>query len=275
MPELPEVETLVLEMRAKLLGKRISSIDVITPSIFKGNKHKLIGQKIQEIKRRAKLILIRINDHWLMIHLKLTGQLFYLAVGKNETKNGEKIGKHTHVIVTFSDKSRLVFNEMRKFGFMRVISAKELDTLLKQNYGPEPLDRSFRLEHFRDRLEKRKNAKIKPLLLDQKFIAGIGNIYSDEALFLSRIHPLRRVQTLSDQEIEKLYKAIRKVLLTALHYQGSSINHYRKLTGERGSYGEHRYVYGREGEKCLGCSGKVKRIKIGSRSAHFCPSCQK
>ena len=275
MPELPEVETLVLEMRTKLLGKRIKSIEIRTKKIFQGNKNVLISKRISEIKRRAKVILMHIGKYWIMIHLKLTGQLFYLPSGKDKTKTGEQIGKHTHVIINFTDGSRLFFNEMRKFGYMKVLNDENLLNFIAKSFGPEPFDRIFTLKHFKVMLEKRKGGRIKQVLMDQKFIAGIGNIYSDEALFLARINPVRRIKSLTNSEIELLYKAIKKVLLRALRYQGSSIQNYRRLSGELGHYGEHRYVYGREGEKCFGCPGKVKRIKIGGRSAHFCPSCQK
>lgn len=242
MPELPEVETIRRQLAKKIIGK------------------KLDGKKITGLRRRAKILIIDFSDgSGLMIHLKLTGQLIF---------NGEP-GKHTRHIFRFSDGSRLIFNDVRKFGWWKIVNNTKK---IEQNFGPEAL--TLNLQTFRDLLKKRPNAKIKPLLMDQKFIAGIGNIYSDEILFASGVHPLRQVKTLEDKEIKLIYSNISKILKEAIKYRGSSVQYYLDACGKKGSYATRHKVYQKEGQKCPRCGTKIKRVKLGGRSAHFCPKCQ-
>lgn len=276
MPELPEVETIVRELNREIAGKKIQKIEVKLPKMVMGKIVKIEGLKIQKIIRRAKLIIIEISGGFrLAIHLKLTGQLFYIPKNMQKTKTGESESKYTHVIFYFTDGSKLLFNDLRQFGWIKVLTQEELEKeLKKENYGPEPLSKDFNFAKFKEVILKRKKAQIKPVLMDQTIIAGIGNIYSDEALYLAKIHPKRKVSEISESELKKLYKAILKVLKEAIFWRGTSIDSYRRTSGEKGTYEKHRRVYQREGELCQRCGSKIERIKIGARSAHFCPGCQ-
>lgn len=241
MPELPEVETIRRQLSKKISGKKLN------------------GKKIVGVRRRAKLLMIDfIDNSSLIFHLKLTGQLIF---------NG-KPSQYTRKVFNFDDGSKLIFNDVRKFGWWKIVKeTKEIE----ERFGPEPLN--LKLDGFKTLFKKRPNARIKPLLMDQKFIAGIGNIYSDEILFAVRIKPLRQAKTLSGKEIEKLFLNIKKILKAAIKEKGSSVRHYLDACGKRGNYIEYHKVYRKE--KCLVCAGGIKTIKIGGRSAHFCPSCQK
>ena len=243
MPELPEVETIRRQLAKKIIGKKIE------------------GKKITGLRRRAKILIIDFNDgSSLIFHLKLTGQLIF---------NGEP-SRHTRHIFKFDDGSKLVFNDIRKFGWWKhVQSSKDVE----KTFGPEAL--KVDLKGFENILEKRPNAKIKPLLMDQKFIAGIGNIYSDEILFVAKVQPLRRVKTLTSEEIKAIWSNIGKILKLAIKNRGTSENTYLDATGKKGDYLKYLKVYRKEGQKCPRCGGMVKRIKIGGRSAHFCPKCQR
>ncbi len=242
MPELPEVETIRRQLEEKIVGK------------------KLDGKKIVGLRRRAKILIIDFIDGTsLMFHLKLTGQLIF---------NGEK-GPYTREIFKFSDGTQLVFNDARKFGWWKYVKNSKV---IEKAFGPEALEISFAA--FQGLLEKRPSAKIKPLLMDQKFIAGIGNIYSDEILFAAKVQPLRRIKTLTPEEIKAIWLNIAKILKKAIKNRGTSENTYVDALGKKGDYLKYLKVYQKEGQKCLWCGGVIKRIKVGGRSAHFCPKCQ-
>lgn len=242
MPELPEVETIRRQLDKKIVGKKLN------------------GKKIAAVRRRAKLLIIDFNDgSSLVFHLKLTGQLIFNA----------KPSKYTRKVFNFDDGSRLIFNDARKFGWWKMVkNTREIE----KNFGPEAIALGFQI--FRDLLKKRPNAKIKPLLMDQKFIAGIGNIYSDEILFAAKVHPLRRVKTLRAQEIRLIHQNIQKILKEAIKYRGSSVQYYLDAFGQKGNFVKRHRVYQKEGEPCPRCGAKIKRIKLGGRSARFCPRCQ-
>jgi len=242
MPELPEVETIRRQLAQKIIGKKLDS------------------QKIIDLRRRAKILIIDfIDGSSLIFHLKLTGQLIF---------NGKPL-PHTRKVFNFDDGSRLVFNDARKFGWWKKV--KETKEIEKE-FGPEPLEMDF--ETFKNLLTKRPNAKIKPLLMDQKFIAGIGNIYSDEILYAAKIHPLRHVKTLGNKEIEQIFQNIRKILHLAIKHQGSSVEYYVDVCGKKGNFVKYHQVYQKEGQKCSRCGKIIKRIKLAGRSAHYCPKCQ-
>lgn len=277
MPELPEVQTIVNELQPVVTDRVIQKIKVLTPKMVLGEPKKVYGQKVLGVRRRAKLIIFDLTDGWhLLIHLKLTGQLFYLSPKEERTKTGEGQNRFTAIIFYFDDGSRLLFNDLRKFGYLKILDEKGfLEILKKENYGPEPLDPDFTLEKFQKMLFERPNAQIKPLLMDQSFIAGIGNLYSDEILFFAGVHPKRKVNSLDDIKIEKIYQGIQGVLKEALKYKGSSIDTYRRLNGERGTFEFHRKVYRRKGEKCFVCGTPITSLKFGGRTAYYCPTCQK
>jgi len=242
MPELPEVETIRRQLNKKIVGK------------------KLDGKKIVGVRRRAKLLIIDFADESsLVFHLKLTGQLIF---------NGEP-SKFTRHVFKFDDGSSLIFNDMRKFGWWKKVKNTKS---LESGFGPEAFE--VDLKGFKNILEKRPNAKIKPLLMDQKFIAGIGNIYSDEILFAASVQPLRRAKSLTPKEIKAIWLNIGKILKKAIENRGTSERDYIDAMGKKGDYLKYLKVYRKEGQKCPRCSGAVKRIKMGSRSAHYCPKCQ-
>ena len=241
MPELPEVETIRRQLAQKIIGKKLN------------------GKKIVKVRRRAKLLIIDFSDDSsLLFHLKLTGQLIF---------NGKPL-KYTRKVFKFSDGSQLIFNDVRKFGWWKKV--KDTKKIEKQ-FGPEALE--INLKTFKTLLRKRPKAKIKPLLMDQKFIAGIGNIYSDEILFAAKVGPLRLVKTLTDREVQSIFQNIKKILKTAIKHQGSSVKYYLDAYGQKGDYVKYHKVYHRD--KCSVCGTDIKKVKIGGRSAHFCPKCQK
>lgn len=271
MPELPEVETIKRQLNRKIKGKKIKTVEVRLPRFVKYPLKKfkqIVAQaKITSISRRAKLLIIELsNEYCLVIHLKLTGQLIF---------NGQAT-KHTHLIYHFTDNSQLIHNDLRQFGFVKVISKKELaDFLAKEKFGPEPLDKNFTLNLFKEILNKRKGAKIKPLLMEQSFIAGIGNLYSDEVLFYAKVQPTRKAGNLKPKEIEKIYQGIKKILPASIKQRGTSVDTYVDTKGKEGNYISRLKVYRREGQPCFICGSKIKRLKMGGRSAHFCPKCQR
>jgi len=242
MPELPEVETIRQQLAQEIIGKKLN------------------GQKIINVRRRAKVLIIDFADGSnLIFHLKLTGQLIF---------NGKTL-PYTRKVFNFEDGSQLLFNDARKLGWWKKIKGTKK---IEEDFGPEVLEIDFKT--FKTLLEKRPNSKIKPLLMDQKFIAGIGNIYSNEILFAAKINPSRRVKTLTSKEIRKIFQNMKKILKKAIRYHGTTEQNYRDAYGREGNYFKLLKVYDREGKKCSCCGTKIKREEIGGRSAYFCPNCQ-
>lgn len=270
MPELPEVETIKKGLNKKILNKKIADIVVLKNKSIKGNKKEftktLKGNAIKKIERRAKLFICALqkSDKFLLIHLKMTGQLVY---------NGEK-NKHTRVIFKFSDGSKLFFNDLRLFGYLKIVDIEEKNKILEK-FGPEPLLPSFTLKKFQKILKGRKT-NIKTLLLNQSLIAGIGNIYADEIVFEASVRPDRKIQTLEYKEIKKIWRSIKKVLAKAVKQEGTSIGDYIKADGMEGNFAKFLKVYGKSGEICPACKKeKIKTIKIIGRGTRFCSKCQK
>lgn len=209
------------------------------------------------------------NGFSLVFHLKLTGRLLF-------SKENEPVSKHTHIIFHLSGNEKLVFEDFRKFGYVKFLKSNELEELFKkEKYGPEPFSKEFTLEKFKELLSKKSNAKIKPLLMDQTFIAGVGNIYAQEACFCAKILPMRKVGTLCDSEISDLYHCLLKILNAAIEKQGSSADSYVNVYGEKGKYVPMLKVYGRGGEKCLRCGARLEEIRLAGRGTVYCSSCQK
>jgi len=278
MPELPEVETIKRQLNKEIRGKKIKNIEVRLPRLVKCSlfkfKKAVLGAAVKNIKRRAKLLLIELSSGYvLVIHLKMSGQIIYQAVKNRE----QGIGKHTHLVYTFFDNSQMLHNDMRQFGYVKLVLIEELPKLLeqKENYGPEPLSKEFSLALFKKLLSQKPRTKIKPLLMDQTFVAGIGNVYSDEILFYARVQPHRQVKTLKSAEIEKIYQGTKLILSAAIHKRGTSTDLYVDAKGRPGNYLPLLKVYGREGQSCFRCQAKIVALKIGGRTAHFCPKCQK
>jgi formamidopyrimidine-DNA glycosylase len=270
MPELPEVETVRRGLEKSIIGKTIADFTCDTKKMLNHPlpfyQKTLKGLKVKTIGRRAKMLIIRLSKDWnILVHLKLTGQLVY-------RKGSDRF---THATVTFTDRTRLYFNDLRKFGWLRLFRSNELEKELDHDLGPEPLDKAFTLDVFKRELNRRPNNKIKQFLLDPKNIVGIGNIYSDEICFYARVRPDRQVKALSEKEIALLFKGIKHILSEAIKYEGTSISDYVNALGEAGAYTRKLRIYGRYGEKCYLCKGEVHRMKIGGRTSSFCPRCQK
>ena len=269
MPELPEVETIRSQLENKIKGKIIKNIKVIDPRMINLPPKKFIfqikGARIKHIRRRAKLLIIDLsNNYSLLIHLKLSGFLIY----------NQEPDKYTNVVFEFNNNKKLLYKDFRKFGYMKLLKTSAIDKIEKK-FGPEPLDKNFTLEKFKKILQKRKRAKIKPLLMNQEFLAGIGNIYSQEACFYAKVDPARKVGTLNDNEIKNIYNGLKKIMSQAIKVRGASIDTYRDTAGQKGDFGTKLKVYGRVGQKCFRCGGKIKAIKLSGRTTYFCPKCQK
>ena len=281
MPELPEVETVVRDLRPRIVGAEIrgarsSWARTLRTHDAVGFDAALRGRRVEAVGRRAKLLVIELSGGVaLTIHLKMTGQLFVVPAGSAEDA-------YVRLSLAFADGRELRFRDIRKFGrvglYGRDTATGELVTepggiAVFAGHGPEPLDPAFTLAAFRRRLRARK-ARLKPLLLDQAFIAGIGNIYADEALWAARLHPLRSAASLRPADERRLYLAIRSILAEAIERRGSSIDDYTAPDGD-GEMQERLQVYQRTGEPCPRCGRPIRRIVIGARATHFCSWCQR
>lgn len=274
MPEMPEVETAVRALREPLVGRTIQAavfpadpgrMTNLEPELFAA---RITGQRVEAITRRAKYLVFRLTADVLLVHLKMTGHLYVLP--PQETNPYDR---WLRVRFLLDDGRELRFSDSRKFGRV-FLSRSEADLLPK--LGPEPLDEAFTLAQFRALIKPRKGA-LKPLLLDQSFVAGVGNIYADEALHIARLHPLRRADSLTGSEVRRLYDGIRQALDDGLRYEGASINWYRKPDGSAGTSQDHLRAYREAGnldKPCPVCGGPITKIFVGQRGTHFCAHCQ-
>lgn len=287
MPELPEVETVVRGLKKKLIGLKIKQIEVLDkkPINLSVEKYKsqVKGKEIKDISRRAKVVIIKLkDDNFLLVHLKMTGQLIFkgkheIVAGGHPTNDMTQVpNKHTRLIFTFANGDKLFFNDLRKFGWVKFLNKKEFEkTMANFEFGPEPLDKGFTVNVLKDLIKKYPNKKLKQFLMDPKTVVGIGNIYSDEICFCIKRHPLTQVKKLSETEIKKLYICIKDILNLAVKYQGTTYDTFRDSEGNSGNFEKFLKVYGRAGEKCRVCKTVLKKDKIGGRSSVFCPKCQK
>jgi len=288
MPELPEVETIKNGLKIRILNKKIKKIwieDSFQKRIFpsKGKFLDLVRNKLfQNIERRGKLLIFSITkDLFVLVHLKMTGQLVYkskekIISGGHPMKNIDHLpNRFTRVIFYFSDGKQLFFNDLRKFGYLKLVNKIELEEILGL-YGFEPLGKSFTYARFDKLLKKKARLRVKPWLLDQRQIAGLGNIYSDEACFLARILPDRLAGSLNETEARALYKAIKIVLKKGIKFKGTSFNTYVNSEGEGGGFQKMLNVYGRKKLHCRRCrKGIIENKKLGGRTTAYCPICQK
>jgi len=287
MPELPEVETIKRSLAHEIVNKKIKNI-WIEPSFKKKifpNTEKFVkfltGKKFAPVERRAKMLIFGVGKKdFVLTHLKMTGQLVYgpkrgQAIGGGHNLDQEKQpNRFTRARFNFVDGSTLYYNDMRKFGFMKLLSQAELKGELAK-YGPEPFDKEFTFKYFQSVLAKRRNQRIKTVLMDQQLIAGVGNIYADEICFAARVHPETRVKSLRAGKVRALFSVIKKILTKAVKHRGTSVNTYVDGAGQAGGYQRFLNVYDRQGEKCYRCGAIIKKIKLGGRSSSFCPNCQK
>lgn len=265
MPELPEVETVARRIEPDVLHQTIRAVDLrwartlATPSAAQFKKQ-IQGQKVRRVGRRAKYILLELDDYSLMIHLRMSGDLIVRKdIMKPET--------HDRLLVHFTNGTHLAFNDTRKFG--RVWLTNEPQSVLG-GLGPEPLEKEFTAKWLFENLQTR-NRQIKPLLLDQTFLAGLGNIYTDECLNIAKIHPLKVASSITEDQARALHKAIRAVLKEGIRRNGASIDWaYRG-----GEFQNHFRVYDREGRPCVTCGTAIKKFTVGQRGTHICPNCQR
>ncbi|MBK9925943.1 MAG: bifunctional DNA-formamidopyrimidine glycosylase/DNA-(apurinic or apyrimidinic site) lyase [Anaerolineales bacterium] len=264
MPELPEVETIARSLEPELVGRTIHSADLrwartlATPSPKKF-KEQIQGQKIKEVTRRAKYFILRLSDFSLLIHLRMSGDLYV----KTSTIQP---AKHDRLVIKLSGNKSLIFNDTRKFGRVWLTSTPE-DVLGK--LGPEPLSKDFTPQWLLGSLRK-KHRQLKPLLLDQTFLAGLGNIYTDEALHIAKLHPLAMSDSVNEKQAKALHEAIRKVLKEGIKRNGASIDWvYRG-----GEFQNYFQVYDREGQPCVVCGALIEKLVVGQRGTHICPECQ-
>ncbi|GAG66366.1 unnamed protein product [marine sediment metagenome] len=280
MPELPEVETIRRGLQKQIKNKQIKDIVINVDKIVKKPSlrefiTKIKGKKIKEIDRRGKYIIIHLDSrNKLIVHLGMTGLLIYPYDNKIIEK--EINPKHNHLIFTFTDDTKLVFNDVRKFGKIFLVSnINEVESIAK--LGVEPLEDYFTEEVFIQILNKKKNGKIKSFLMKQEFITGLGNIYANEVLYRSNIHPLRPVSSLNKKEIKNLYQQIKLVLGEAVKLRGSTVadEAYRDTDGKKGKFAKKLQVYARKGEPCIKCGHSIEVARIEGRSSFICPQCQK
>lgn len=306
MPELPEVHTTVTGLHKVLPGLSITAIwsdmwsdakicknTIKDHSYFAYFKKYALNQKVVTVRRRAKHILIDLeNGFTIIIHMKMTGHLMYGKYQQNKKYNGREwswipvekdtplldpYNRHIHVVFTLSNKHHLVFCDSRKFGTIVIEKTSTLHAERFLYLGPEPLETSFTISKFKERLIKSPTRAIKMVLMDQKIIAGIGNIYSDEMLHLAYILPTRTTKSLSTKEYTLLFNSMKQVLTKGIDFGGDSTSDYRNIEGKRGEFHQKHLVYLRTKEKCLtkNCTGVISKKTIGGRSAHFCTVCQK
>lgn len=279
MPELPEVETIRKGLQTLLVGHKIRDVIINLPKQLNGEPEYIIGTKIREVKRFGKGLVIDLeNGYSITIHVKMTGQMLYKAEGT--VSGNEKIDilslpdKYTHVIFKLDRGAELLYRDVRQFGWIKIVKS---DSVASQPYfkslGREPL-KDLTLEHFSTILEKRKTP-IKILLMDQKQIAGIGNIYANDALYLAGIHPTRPANSLQKKEQQKLFESIEEVLQKGISVGGASEWSYVDALGKAGKYQDFFKVYRKQGTICTKCGTTIETIKMGSRGTFFCPKCQK
>lgn len=286
MPELPEVETVRRGLHKLVIGRTIIAETHDTAKGFPNAPAAvasfLIGATINDVRRRAKVLLIDLSTGYtLVIHLKMTGQLVFRgeenfgAGHPNESLIGMLPDRSTRVTLSFADGSHLYFNDQRKFGWMRLLPTLEVPNIdFMKKVGPEPLEADFTVEQFAERFTRRAKTSIKAALLDQAVVAGVGNIYADESLWGAKIHPKRLVNTITKDEFYLLYTELRTVMNLAIEKGGSTDKNYVNAEGKRGSYMDFARVFRREGQACPRCGTEIIKFKAAGRGTHICPVCQ-
>lgn len=292
MPELPEVETIRCDLERVLVGKKITSIKILDNKII-GNKPTIFelaikNKKIVGVERRGKLLAFALSSgEYLLAHMKMTGQLIFLSSRRksvslsNTIAGGHQIGqsdlhvpnKFTRVIINFSD-GVLYFNDLRRFGYLKIVSREEKEKVFEQNFGIEPLTPNFKFNNF-VKIFQNRQTNLKAILMNQKLISGLGNIYVDEACFCAGLLPWRKARSLKPAELKKLFSCIQKVIKVAIKNRGTTFKDFRDGAGGRGSHYNFLNVYGRKDEKCRKCKSLIKKTKHAGRGTHYCEKCQK
>lgn len=285
MPELPEVETIRQDLRKKILSKTIKAVNTTAKARLNFGSKKfarsLQGQNFLEINRIGKLLIFVLpKNNYLLVHLKMSGQLIYqhggeiIAGGHSDYRLLEKLPNNfTRAIFSFVDGSKLFFNDMRRFGYLKIVTESEL-VKEKNKFGIEPLTKNFTLENFKMTLRGRKTS-LKAVLLNQKLLAGIGNIYADESCFAAGIRPGTKVDKLTGARIKRLFVVIEKIMRQAIQKRGTTFNNFVDADGNRGNFVASLKVYGRGGQKCYHCGVRLLRVRVAGRGTVYCPRCQK
>ena len=288
MPELPEVEVVKKSLKNKIIDlsfrKVLINTNKLRYTINKDLNKIIINKKILSIDRRSKYILINLEKNiTILTHLGMTGKFFLVDKKKIHSKTSfyykisNRDKKHNHVIFFLNNDTKLIYNDIRKFGFIKFDQFSKLkDNCHLKILGPEPLEKIFNFKYFKNYIKK-KNRIIKNLLMEQKFVSGLGNIYVNEILFFSKINPIRRTTSLKDIEIKKILKNTKKILKKAISFGGSSIKNFSSSRGKTGSFQQYFNVYGKKGSNCSNtdCNGNIKKIFLSNRSSFFCTKCQK
>lgn len=274
MPELPEVETILRSLKKKLLGRTIEGVDVFSGEVIRQPKPEQFAEQLShktiiDMERRGKYLIFKLSGSFaLLVHLRMTGKLLFVS---SDTPRDE----YVRVAFRLNGRNELRFHDVRRLGTLDLVPSDGLDELeCLKALGPDALDPSLTMDVFERRL-KRKRGQVKRVLLDQTFVAGIGNIYANEILWKACIRPERAVSSLTPREAERLYRAMRQVLLSAVEHRGTTIRDYVDGEGIPGSYQELLVVHGREGHPCPVCGNLIVRSKNGGRSTYFCPFCQR
>ncbi len=273
MPELPEVETIRLALEPHLVGRRLERVEISDPRLVRPFEPvavaaELEGERISALQRRGKYLIVRFDSgRALLIHLRMTGSLRHAGA---EPLPGDP---HRRAVVTLDDGSDVAYRDVRRFGTWQLLEPDEVESYVDARLGREPLERTFTSRRLADSLSGRR-APIKAALLDQRTVAGLGNIYVDEALWRARLHPLRPAGELKAEEIARLTRGIKEALRAGLARQGASLRDYSTPDGGRGRMQEEFRVYGRAGEPCPRCGTPIDKIRAGGRGTWYCPSCQ-
>ena len=268
MPELPEVQTVVNQLRPSLLGETVKSLESIWPKVFhnftdKKTNKKIVGQKVIDVCRRAKFIIIKFQKGIVAIHLRMTGKLYF-------QNSSDPLSKYATAFFTFESSKKLIFDDVRKFGRIYFYSTMKP---INNRHGPEPLDKSFTSDLF-IHLIKTKKRNIKALLLDQSVLAGLGNIYVDESLWKTGIHPNSISSLIPEKILKKLYINITEILKDAIQKNGTTIINF-SVNGESGKYKNELKIYGRNSLECRSCQYEINKIRVAGRGTYICTKCQK
>lgn len=287
MPELPEVETVRLQLLNKIVGKTISAVEVLHQKTIGHDgliEEKLIKKTIADIMRVGKLLIFSFSNEdnlFLLAHLKMTGQFFYIdstgdLFGGGHSATAADLhlpSPHTRIILHFTDGTKLYFNDMRLFGYIKTATKNELAAVYKQ-FGPEPIQSTFDRAWFAKEL-KRKKTSVKAALLNQSFIAGLGNIYVDEALWRAKVAPTRLTNTVTEREAHALSKAAGDVMNESIAVGGTTFQNFKDLSGKPGNFKDSLAVFGKQGKACPRCGNIIIKTKVVGRGTHYCPNCQK
>ena len=289
MPELPEVEVVKRSLISKTQNLIVKAVKIndgrLRYKIDRNKIRKIIGLRFEKISRRSKYLLFFFNKEIVMlVHLGMTGKFFFVNHKKKKYKtsfyyqlNEDKDKKHDRIIFNLSNNQKLIYNDIRKFGFIKFINRANLEQNVHlKHLGPEPLSVKFNIGYFKDYIKGRERT-IKDLLMDQKFVSGLGNIYVNEILFFSGVRPAKKIKKLTNFEIQKIIKFSKKIISKAIILGGSSIKDFSSSSGKKGSFQQHFSVYGKKAKKCskAKCVGKIKKIVIANRASFFCNKCQK